>query len=156
MRAAKDEAERKAISDIKNYGLHIIYVFEDEAYPGFAYSIGLYENYLHPEIIIIGLKAEVSKVLLNNMAYDIKHGKNYNAGAFYEEVLDDYLCYFGEVPKSEYREHVGWALWFYKGTNFLLLQCVYPTVSGKFPWEKDFPEDARFFCPMLTPSPKEH
>jgi hypothetical protein len=156
MRTARNEAERKAISDIKNYGLHIIYVFEDEEFPGFAYTIGLYENYLHPEIIIIGLKAELSKVLLNNMAYEIKHGKNYTAGMFHEGVLDNYLCYFGEVPKTGYREHVGWAMWFYEGTDFPLIQCVYPAVSGKFPWEKDFPEDARFFFQMLIESPKEH
>jgi hypothetical protein len=110
---------------------------------------------LHPEIII-GLKRELAHVLLNNMAYDIKNGKNYTVGEFHEGVLDDFLCYFGEVPKSEYKETVGWAIWFYEGVDFPLIQCVYPTVGGKFAWEKDFPEDARFFCKMLIEPPKEH
>ena len=156
MRTAKDEAERKALDNIKKYGLHVMHVFGDEKNPPFSYSIGLFANYLHPEIVIIGLKYELAQVLLNNMAYDIKRGKDFTAKTFHEGVLNDFLCYFGEVPKSVYREYVGWAIWFYEGTDFPLIQCVYPTVSGKFPWEKDFPEDAQFFCKMLTESPKEH
>jgi hypothetical protein len=156
MRAGKDDAERKTLFDIKNHGLHIVHVFESEENPRFSYTVGLHENYLHPEVIIIGLKHELSQVLLNNMAYDIKNGKNLTVGEFHEGVLDDFLCYFGEVPKSEYKEFVGWAIWFYEGYDFSLVQCVYPTVGGKFVWDKDFPEDARFFCKMLVEPPKEH
>ena len=156
MRVAKDEAERKALKNIKDYGLHVLHVFEDDDHPRFSYSVGLFETYLHPEIIIIGLKFELAHTLINNMAYEIKNGKNFTVGEFHEGVLDNYLCYFGEVPKSEYSEYVGWALWFYEGDNFRLTQCVYPTVSGKFAWEKDFPEDARFSCKLLIEPPKEH
>ncbi|HQU90846.1 MAG TPA: DUF4262 domain-containing protein, partial [Pyrinomonadaceae bacterium] len=70
--------------------------------------------------------------------------------------LDDFLCYFGEVPGEHFRDYVGWARWFYQGDNFRLLQCVYPTVHGIFPWENDFPEDTRWHCPMLIDLPKEH
>jgi hypothetical protein len=156
MRTANDESERKTVADVENYGLHIVYVFEDEENPGFGYTVGLYENYLHPEIIIVGLEQEVAHVLLNNLAFDIKNGKNFTAGAFHEDVIENFLCYFGEVPKSEYKEHVGWAIWFYEGYDFPLVQCVYPTVDGKFPWHKNFPEEARFFCPLLIKPPPEH
>jgi hypothetical protein len=153
---ANDDAEQKTLDDIREYGLHIMNVFEDESGPGFAYTIGLFENYAHPEIIIVGLRESLAHILLNNMAFDIKEGKTYSAGTFHENVLDDFLCYFGEVPRGYFHDYVGWARWFYEGDNFPLLQCVYPTVLGKFPWEKDFPEDARWFCPMLTDPPKQH
>ena len=156
MRTSTDEAEKKAISNVKKYGLHIIQVFGAENYPQFSYTIGLYENYLHPEIIIIGLRHELAQVLLNNMAHDIKNGKTYHVGEFHEGVLDNFLCYFGEVPKNQYKDHVGWATWFYEGCHFPLIQCVYPTVEGKFPWDKGFPEEARFYCQMLIEPPKEH
>jgi hypothetical protein len=52
MRTAKDESERKTLSDIKTHGLHIVHVFEDEENPRFSYTVGLYENYLHPEILL--------------------------------------------------------------------------------------------------------
>ena len=156
MREPTDESEQKAIDDIREHGLHIIHVHDDSQGPGFAYSIGLFENYAHAEIIIIGLKMDLSHRLLNNMAFDIKEGKTFTAGEFHEGVLDDFFCYFGEVPRQHYREFVGWARWFYEGDNFSLVQCVYPTVKGIFPWEKDFPEDTRWNCPLLIDPPKEH
>ena len=154
MRIATDEAERKALSDIKNHGLHIMQVCAGEESPHFSYSIGLHESYLHPEIIIIGLKQELAQLLLNNMAYDIKNGKNFTSGEFHNNVLDDFLCYFDDVPRSKYKDYVGWAIWFYEGYDFPLIQCVYPTVAGKYVWEKDFPEDARFYCQLLVNPPK--
>jgi len=156
MRTATDKAEQKALDDVTEYGLHIIHVAEDEIGPCFTYSIGLFENYLHPEVIIIGLKQEVAHATLNNLAYDIKRGKTYTAGEFHEGAVDNFLCYFGDVPKSNYREYVGWARWFYGGDEIPLIQCVYPTVTGVFPWNKNFPEEARWFCQLLTEAPKEH
>lgn len=156
IKKAADRFEQKALDDIRDHGLHIIGVAEDDEAPGFAYSIGLFENYAHPEIIIIGLKQDLAQLLLNNMAFDIKEGKTFAAGEFHEGVLDDFLCYFGEVPKKHFGEFVGWARWYYEGDNFRLIQCVYPTIKGKFPWEKDFPEDARWYRQMLTDPPKEH
>lgn len=155
MRTPKDQSEQKAIDDVTKHGLHIIHVFESEECPRFSYTVGLFETYGHPEVIIIGLKPELAQVLLNNMAYDIKSGKRFHHGKFHEDVLDGFLCYFGEVPKSEYRDYVGWDIWFYEGVEFPLLQCVYPTVRGKFVWEEDFPDDARWFCKLITSPPPE-
>lgn len=156
MKKPKDKGEEKVINAVKKYGLSVTHVFGDEKYPEFTYSIGLFESYLHPEILIVGLRYELAHTLINNMAYDIKQGKVFTAKEFHEDVLDDFLCYFDEVPKSRYKDHVGWAIWFYDGYDFPLLQCVFPTVKGKFPWDKDFPEDAKFFCRMLIEPPKEH
>ena len=156
MRKAKDESEQKALDDIREYGVHLIHVHDDSQGPGYIYSIGLFENYAHPEIIIMGLKLDLSRVLINNMAFDIKEGKTFTAGEFHEGVLDDFLCYFGEVHQKHFREFVGWARWFYEGDNFRLMQCVCPTVGGKFPWQRGFPEDARWYSQMLTDPPKEH
>lgn len=156
VKSASDKAEQKALDDIRKYGIHVISVSEDDVGPGFLYSVGLFESYAHPEIIIVGLKQSLSHTLLNNMAHDIRNGRSFAGGEFHEDVLDEFLCYFGEVPRTYYPEYVGWANWFYEGDDFPLLQCVYPTVSGKFPWEADFPEDARWNCQLLTTPPKEH
>lgn len=156
MSETRDEAEQKALDDIRKYGLHVVHVHDDSQGPGFTYSIGLFENCAHPEIIIFGLKLELASSLLNNMAFDIKEGKTFTPDQFHQGVLDDFLCYFGEVPRTHFRDYVGWARWFYEGDNFPLLQCVYPTVKGVFPWQAKFPEDTRWHCPMLIDPPKEH
>lgn len=80
IKKAADRFEQKALDDIRDHGLHIIGVAEDDEAPGFAYSIGLFENYAHPEIIIIGLKQDLAQLLLNNMAFDIKEGKTFAPG----------------------------------------------------------------------------
>lgn len=152
----KDKQDRERIkSDIEKFSCHIINVIEDDDNPEFTYTVGFYEKFKKPEIIIIGLKQELAHTLLNNIAFDLENGKSYEAGKFYEGVLDDFLCYFGEVPKSEYKEYVGYALWYYEGDNFPLLQLIYPTVKGIFPWQKSLPEDAKFFMRTLIELPKE-
>jgi hypothetical protein len=154
---AKDEPERKALDDIRKYGLHVMGVHEDEYGPDFAYSIGLFQNYAHPEVIIIGLEQPLAHAVLNDIADDVKKGKTYRPGEFYTDLLESVTCFFGEVATQHYAEFVGWARWFYEGDDFPLLQCVYPTVTGIFPWEKNFPEETRWYCPMLTdPPPEQH
>ncbi len=143
-------------ANIEKSGCHIIQVMADENNPEFSYTIGLYQRFNHPEVIIIGLKNTLSAILLNNMAYEIERGRNFVNGEYHEGILDDFVCYFGEVPKSEYKDHVGWAMWFYGYEDFPLMQCVPPTVEGKFPWDKDFPEDAEFYLKVITNPPKEH
>jgi len=149
-----DKAEQKIVDDVKRYGVHIMQVFGDEEFPEFSYTIGLYESYKHPEVIIIGLKNDLSKVLLNNVNYDIKNGKEYLPGQFYNGVLDDFPCYFGTASPTNQDFPTGFANWYYKDKDFPLLQCVCPTVKGKFPWDEDFPEDARFYFPLLIKPPK--
>ncbi len=156
MKKAKDRIEEKILSSIKNHGAYIAHVLGDEEHVRFSYTIGLYESYLHPEIIIIGLKHELSQILLSNMAYEIKEGKTFTTEEYHKGILDNFLCYFGDVPKSKYKEYVGLAIWFYEGYKFPLVQCVPPTVKGKFPWDKDFPNDARVFLQVITEIPKEH
>jgi hypothetical protein len=154
-KVASDEPEQKCLDDIRKYGHHVVLVGDSDEGPGFAYSIGLFETYAHSEIILIGLKFELAHVLINNMAFDIKNGRKYKNGEFHEDVLDGYRCYFGDVPVSKYPDYVGWDLWYYDGPNFPLIQCVYPTVSGQYPWDDDFPAETRWHCPLLSNAPKK-
>jgi hypothetical protein len=54
-----------------------------------------------------------------------------------------------EVPKGDYKKFVGYGLWYYKDNNFPLLQCIYPTVNGVYPWEKEWPSDIKDLQPIL-------
>ena len=47
-----NEAIESTISaDIEKYGCHIVLVEADDYLPSFAYSIGLFQTYHHPEVI---------------------------------------------------------------------------------------------------------
>jgi hypothetical protein len=156
VKVAADKPEQKVLDDISEYGHHVMLVGASMEAPGFGYSIGLFQTYAHPEIIIVGLKFETLHVLINNMAFDIKNGKTFETGEFHDDILEGFQCYVGSVPRNIYPEYLGWDLWYYEGDYFPLIQCVYPSVEGIFPWEKDFPDETKWNCPMLTDPPKEH
>ena len=134
----KDDAERRALKDVAESGCHGIKVMEDDSGPGFAYSIGLFHNFDHPEILVVGLDLHLMHIMLNNLRDEIQNGKHFHTKQRYADILEGFDCEFREVAISYYRELFGWAKWFYRGTNFPALQCVWPDKKGHFPWEPDF------------------
>lgn len=89
--------------------------------------------------------------IINNLADDIKNGKRYDAYTWSPDVLDDFECYFIEVDKANYDRYVNLDLWLYQGNNFPLLQCVYPTTKGIYPWEDAWPANIKKLQPLLGP-----
>lgn len=146
-----DEGDKQLLSDVVEYGLHVLYVLEDDDGPGFGYSVGLYHNYKHPEIIVIGLTQELTHNIINDMASEIKAGKIYKVGEYASGILDGFDRYFLPVDKSNYREYVGYANWFYERHEFPLIQCVYPTTKGIYPWEEAWPDSIKNLQPLLCP-----
>jgi len=53
------------------------------------------------------------------------------------------------VAPDYYKPYVGFGIWYYDNSNFPLMQCIYPTIKGFYPWEKDWPEDLRKLQPIL-------
>ncbi|MCG8693752.1 MAG: DUF4262 domain-containing protein [Minwuiales bacterium] len=146
----RDQHEEKAIEDIKRYGLHIINVLEENEMPNFSYSVGLWHTYQHPEVLIFGLKRELSMWILNEIGRRIKEEKeDFAAGQYYEGFLEGFECTFVEVPKDKYHDHVGWDLWLYGGSDFHLMQFVWPTTEGHFPWDKEASDWFRGWQPVL-------
>ena len=136
-------------SDIKKYGHHIIHVLGENDEPNFSYTIGLYETYQQPEIIIIGQSQDLLQVLLNNLAYDYKNGRVLTSGELEEDILDDYKCMAVNVDKKHYEEFLGIAMDYYKGVDFPVMQIIWPTQSNQFPYDKDAPEGFKKWQPVL-------
>lgn len=143
-----EELDKEIQNNIDLYGLNVRHVIEDKKGPAFSYSIGLFKSYGHPEIIIIGLKSQLSQILLNNIAFDIKGGKVFTPLKYEADVLDNFDCYFVEVEKSNYDDYVGGAQRYYGSDNFPLLQCIYPTTKGIYPWQSEWP-DSKNLQPLL-------
>ena len=54
-------------STIEKFGCYVALFEPDNYLPGFAYSIGLYKNYQHPEIICFGLNINMMARMLNQV-----------------------------------------------------------------------------------------
>ena len=136
-----DAFDQKVIDSIEEFGCHVTQVFDPEGKePDFSYSIGLFKNYNAPEILIIGLKFDLCQDLINNICEDYKEGKYLKVDDFNSDILDNFDCFVVEVDKKYYNEYFGQSIWYYKNTDFPVLQIVYPTTSGVFPWDKKFPK----------------
>ena len=144
--------DAKVLTDIETCGWHVVRVFSqpgDEA-PEWAYSIGLFHSFGHPEVIVFGLPLDRCHRIINEVGSGIKAGKKYESGPEYDDVLaDPYKCVFRPVRQRYYRDHVGYALWFYEKDPFLLLQCFWPDKKGLFPWAADCNSYVKDAQPLL-------
>jgi hypothetical protein len=53
-RVGTDDPEKIILSNIADYGWHAVNVIEDDGHPPWTYSIGFYETWGFPELIILG------------------------------------------------------------------------------------------------------
>ncbi|GEO09511.1 DUF4262 domain-containing protein [Segetibacter aerophilus] len=143
----------KIKAGIEHYGWYVIQVLEDDNNPPFGYSIGLFETFGHPEVLIVGLKLELIHSLINIIGEQIRNGETFQESHFYSDILTNYQCYFTSVNPESYNDYVYQAINYYNESNFPLLQYIYPTVKGIYPWEAEWPEEIAYLQPILGKSP---
>jgi hypothetical protein len=131
---ATDAGEQKLLDDVAKFGWHCMNVLGDEDHEPFTYTVGLFETYGHPELLIYGVPRDVAHAVLRIAADAVADGKPLNLGEPTDELLEGYACVFVPVPLSEYPEHVGFARWYYEGDHFPVQQVIWPSKSGQFPW----------------------
>ena len=140
----KDESDRKLLSDVSEFGWHVVGVQEENSSPLFAFTVGLFYQYLHPEILIMGLPHEVAHKLLASAKNIIHKGGSIQPWSALEEVASFPLMAL-PIHLNHYREHLGYATWFYESLPepFPAIQLVWPDKAGVFPWQEGY--DQRYF-----------
>ncbi len=133
-----DEGDRKLLENVEKYGWHVVLITGDKNTPGWAFSVGLYHTFKHPEIVIFGLPKDRMHAFINCIGNDVRGGKVYRSGVGDTELLPGYTTMFEAVEKIWYGPVLGWATWFYDGDDFPALQCIWPDKNNRFPWDEDF------------------
>jgi hypothetical protein len=150
----KDDSDRKLLADVERVGWHIVGIFRREEAPEYAFSVGLYHTFDHPEIIIFGLPHQTAGRLINVIGRQVQSGKRFQANEVSNDVAEGLPVVFKMVPKDSYREYLGYALWFYRSLDFPVLQCVWPDKAGLFAWQDGYDHRYDQFQPILAhPSP---
>ena len=144
-----DAGEQRAIADIEQYGCHVIHVMEEGELPPFAYSVGIEKTSKAAELVVIGLKRPLAHSIINGYNRRVRGRERFEAGQVVSGFLEGFNCHLRLVHPSHYGEYFGYDLWFYKGTGFRVLQLVYPTVEGIWPWEAAASEWFRARQPIL-------
>ncbi len=133
----RDDSDNRVLEDVRNYGCHIIHVGADEKGPGWSYSIGLFHSFAQPEVMIFGLPWSTAQAIINGLSARMNASQHFAHGGSDSEVLDNHEVEFVSVSQDHYRAYLGYAMWFYGGSEFPMLQVVWPDNRGTFPWEPD-------------------
>ena len=141
----------KTKEDIARYGCSVMHVFDPEGeLPSFAYSIGIQQQTGAPEVVVIGLKEPMAHSVVNEYNNRVRRGERFEVGSYYGGFLEGFDVYIGAVPHSVYSDYFGQNIDFYGGRDFEVLQVVYPTTKGIWPWAEDAPESFLQGQPVLA------
>jgi len=146
----EDESEQKVIDDIANFGWHCVHIIAEENLPEYSFTVGLFQTYKHPELIIFGLPSKISHHILGVAADAAKSDHPIDLTQPTGALIENYSCCFAQVPTSEYQEHVGYSRWYYKGNDFPLYQIVWPSRTGVFPWHPQATREFRAAQPVIA------
>ena len=141
--------DAKLLADVREYGWHVVRILDKDDSPGWAFSIGLYENFQHPEIVVFGLNEDVMHYLINAIGEAVREGKTFQVDGLYANLIESYACTFKPVNEIWYGDFLGYADWFYKEQNYPVLQCFWPDRNSRFPWEPEFDENWLWAQPLL-------
>lgn len=104
--------------------------------PCFYYTIGLWHNYKHPEIILSGLPGDASMQLINQLGAKIGHeGKSYRENIQYFDLIKNYPVEFKPIDKKHFNDFTSMATKFYGHKDYPVLQYFWVDKQGLFPWE---------------------
>jgi len=148
-----DETERRVVENVKTYGFHVWHVSPSACDDGFSYTVGLFDSYGHPEIVIFGQKVDWRKSMIDFIVEEIREGKRFETGELYPDLIEGFYCRFDFITSdSSYRDFLGWDLWYYGTAKRRLervpvLQLVWPDMQGVFPDSSAF--DNAYRQPLL-------
>jgi hypothetical protein len=143
-----ESGDERVLKDIETCGWHVVLAPEDGEGPGFAYTVGLFETFQHPEVIIFGLPLKIMHRTLNCVGELVRGGLTLTPGGASSEVIENYEVRFETVAKRHFRLF-GYAMWFYEVDDFPTLQSLWPGASGDFPGDSDAPEWLTRAQPLL-------
>jgi hypothetical protein len=136
---------------IEEFGCSVTSVFDPDAKtPPFSYSIGVAKTTSQPELIVIGLRSELSHWIVNEYNRRAQTGEEFVPGKRYEGFLEGFDVQFGPVSREHRDEYMRSATWLHGSPDFSALQLIYPNTSGVWPWDDDADEWFRANQPILA------
>ena len=143
------------LADVERQGWHVIWIRAADGIPGWAFTVGLMHSFGVPELATFGLSDQVGYTTLNMVGELVREGDRLRPGSRVGEVLEGYDLELRAGDPAWSDALFGSAQWFYRRREPAFVQCVWPDMSGRFPWEPGFEERLRRFQPALWMSPTE-
>jgi hypothetical protein len=138
---------------IEAHGWAVVKIDADAQEPAYAYSVGLYKTFQHPEVIVFGLDLDVLHRMVNTIGEQVKQGQGFEVSDADDRVIEGYRCAFRQVAAAAEPAYMGILIAYY-GHNVPALHCIWPDREGRFPWEVGTSLDFRQRQPMLSDGPE--
>ncbi len=149
MSGAADDIEARVRADIEAHGVHLGVVPAEAGTPAWAFTIGLFERFDHPELVAFAPDAEFARGLVAGLAARVRTGARFEDGGAYAGVLGDHEVSFREVADKWIGVFLGNVAWHYGDARFEVLQCFWPDRAGRLPWQEGFDPEWRDDQPLL-------
>ncbi|NJN51772.1 MAG: DUF4262 domain-containing protein [Gammaproteobacteria bacterium] len=142
--------DRKIARDVEAYGCHVISVFDpEETHPPFSYSVGIQATSQAPEAIVIGLSSQLGHAMINEYNTRVRQRVEFRRGIQYTGFLEGFGIYVEPTRSDRLSEYTLGCTRYYKGSPYAVVQLIYPTTSGLWPWQTQAPERYKANQPML-------
>ena len=151
---ADNTLDRIVISNIAEFGWHAVNIIEDDDHPPWTYTIGLYESYGFPELIIFGRSRATAHHALNTVATALEGNHPPDLNAATVDLIPGIPCLFRKVSTRYYQDYVGFARWFYRKRDFPLYQIIWPNHDNLYPWDNNAPRSFEEWQPILAETPR--
>lgn len=139
--------DERTIGHIEQFGCSVISVGRNCADElGWSYTIGVYDTCGKPDLITVGLPSEAARACLNE-AVKRQREEIELTEARQSDLIGDVDCEFRSVDPKWVKHLMNWANWYYGGTDYPVLQAVYPDLENRFPEDEGF--NRRFAQPLM-------
>ena len=135
--------------DIEEYGWSVIIIEATKYLPSFAYTVGLWEKYKHPELISFGLTNKTLHTILNEAGNIIKLGQVIDVNLEYDNFFESSPTKFIKVDTRNIADYFGYAIEYYNTNEFPALQLIWTDRNNQFPWDANFEVEFKFKQPLL-------
>jgi len=144
------ENDQRVAADVEKYGCHVISVFDpEEKLPTFSYSIGIQATSGAPEAIVIGVRPKLGHSMINEYNAQVRKGVRFERATQYPGFLDGFSIYVEPAKGALLSGYTLGCNRFYKGSDYSVVQLIYPTTTGVWPWQKAASEWFKANQPML-------
>lgn len=127
--------DKRVARDIQKYGCHVVSVFDPKGrLPFFSYSIGIQDSGGAPDVIVIGLRPELGGYLVNEYNRRVRDGARFKRGTKYADFLTGFPVYIEPARPERYRRYAYGCARYYTGREYSIVQLVWPSTSGIWPW----------------------
>lgn len=148
----QDELDERIYREVLAVGCSILSFEGCSTAPEFTYSVGLYLNFLHPEVLLMGLHPSTAHGIILKIRDEAARGIMLTTGSVRHDLFSDGRpVRFRTVPQERYLDYLGrncnlyFSLFSKKSFHdfgFPVLQGIWPGKDGLFPDDPNC--DARF------------